>query len=142
MITGFPSPAQGYEHKQIDFNSILVRHPSATVVMRIENSRYRSMGIYDGDLVIIDRSKNITPNSLVVYEQDGRFVLGRVFNIKTHADDKRSEFRKDVQVRCSGESKRQVDDDRNDFDGDGKSEITDRRRAKGSASFSCALKHE
>ena len=54
---------------------------------------------------------------------------------KTLADDKRIEFRKDVQVRCSGESERQVDDDRNDFDGDGKSEITERRRAKCSASF-------
>ena len=35
MITGFPSPAQGYEGKQIDFNSYMIKHPSATVVMRI-----------------------------------------------------------------------------------------------------------
>ena len=64
MITGFPSPAQGYEGKQIDFNSYMIKHPSATVVM------------------VIDRAKKLNQNSLVVYESDGHFVLGRVYNIK------------------------------------------------------------
>ena len=66
MITGFPSPAQGYEGKQIDFNSYMIKHPSATVVMRIESSHYT----------------HINRNSLVVYESEGHFVLGRVYNIK------------------------------------------------------------
>ena len=74
MITGFPSPAQGYESKGIDLNQVLITHPSATVFMH--------MGIFDGDLLIIDRAKTINPNSLVVYESEGHFVLGRVFNIK------------------------------------------------------------
>ena len=34
------------------------------------------------DLIIIDRAKRITPNSLVVYESGGEFVIGRVCNIK------------------------------------------------------------
>ena len=82
MITGFPSPAQGYEQKQIDFNSYIIKHPSATVIMKIESSRYTRMGIYFGDLIVIDRAKKINQNSLVVYESEGRFVLGRVCNIK------------------------------------------------------------
>ena len=82
MITGFPSPAQGYEHSQIDFNSYMIKHPSATVVMRIESSHYTRMGIYSGDLIVIDRAKKLNRNSLVVYESEGRFVLGRVCNIK------------------------------------------------------------
>ena len=82
MQTGFPSPAQGYEQKTIDLNSYMIRHPSATVFMKIENSRYRSMGIYDGDLLVIDRAKKITKNSLVVYESEGHFVLGRVCSIR------------------------------------------------------------
>ena len=85
MITGFPSPAQGYDNKTIDLNAVLITHPSATVFMQIESSHYRNMGIYDGDLLIIDRAKKITPNSLVVYESDGHFALGRVFNIKQEA---------------------------------------------------------
>ena len=87
MITGFPSPAQGYESKGIDLNSILIRHPSATVFMQIESSSYMNMGIYNGDILIIDRAKKISPNSLVVYESEGHFVLGRVYKIKKSLED-------------------------------------------------------
>ena len=82
MITGFPSPAQGYEDKKVDLNSYFIKHPAATVFMRIDSSRYVSMGIYDGDLLVIDRARQIGQNSFVVYEEDGAFKIGRVFNIK------------------------------------------------------------
>ena len=85
MITGFPSPAQGYEQKGIDLNSILIRHPSATFFMQVASSHYTRMGIFDGDLLIVDRAKKIGSSSLVVYERDGRFVLGRVCNIRGEA---------------------------------------------------------
>lgn len=85
MITGFPSPAQGYEDKVIDLNKLLIQHPSATVFMQISTSRYSKIGIYDGDILIIDRSRSINQNSLVVYESDGHFALGYVFNIKTES---------------------------------------------------------
>lgn len=78
MITGFPSPAQGYEDKTIDLNSLIVKHPAATVFMQIDTSRYNRMGIYFGDLLAIDRSLPIHPDSLVVFDSDGEFKLGRV----------------------------------------------------------------
>ncbi|MBQ4497891.1 MAG: hypothetical protein II973_10350 [Spirochaetaceae bacterium] len=85
MTTGFPSPAQGYESSSIDLNAYMIKHPASTVFMQIESSRYTRMGIYNGDLLVIDRALKITRNSLVVYELDGRFVLGRVYNIKGEA---------------------------------------------------------
>ncbi|MBO7420459.1 MAG: hypothetical protein J6U06_05005 [Spirochaetaceae bacterium] len=85
MTTGFPSPAQGYESSSIDLNAYMIKHPASTVFMQIESSRYTRMGIYNGDLLVIDRALKITRNSLVVYELDGRFVLGRVYDIKGEA---------------------------------------------------------
>ncbi|MCQ2241637.1 S24 family peptidase [Treponema sp.] len=85
MVTGFPSPAQGYEDKLFDLNTYFIKHPAATVFMRIDSSAFVKMGIYNGDLLIIDRAKRLTQNSLVVYESDGAFTLGRVFNIKGEA---------------------------------------------------------
>lgn len=82
MISGFPSPAQGYESNSIDLNQLLIKHPSATVFMKIETSRYSNIGIYYGDLLIVDRAKKISQNSLVIYESEGHFVLGKVCNIK------------------------------------------------------------
>ena len=87
MVTGFPSPAQGYEQNTIDLNAYLIRHPSATVFMKIDNSHYRGMGIFNGDILIIDRAKKINQNSLVVYEAEGHFTLGRVCNIKRKPED-------------------------------------------------------
>lgn len=81
MITGFSSPAAGYEDRQIDLNNLLVKHPNATSFMQISSNHYTNMGIYEGDILIIDRALKIRKESLVVYEEEGRFVLGRVFNI-------------------------------------------------------------
>lgn len=85
MITGFPSPAQGYEDKRFDLNSLYIKHPAATVFMVVDTDKYRNMGIYNGDLLIIDRAKNINKNSLVIYECDGQFVIGRVYKINSEA---------------------------------------------------------
>lgn len=85
MITGFPSPAQGYEDNRFDLNSLYIKHPAATVFMTVDTDRYKNMCIFNGDLLIIDRAKRITPNSLVVYESDGEFVIGRVCSIKDEA---------------------------------------------------------
>lgn len=76
METGFPSPAQGYEEKTIDLNALLIRHPAATVFMKIDTDRYNRMGIYDGDLLIIDRALKVKPGDYVVYESEGVFRFG------------------------------------------------------------------
>lgn len=85
MITGFPSPAQGYEDKSFDLNRFYIKHPASTVFMTVTTNNYINFGIYNGDLLIIDRAKTIKQNSLVIYEKDGRFVIGRVYNIKNEA---------------------------------------------------------
>lgn len=82
MITGFPSPAQGYEDNRFDLNSFCIKHPAATFFMTIDTDRYNGMSIYRGDLIIIDRAKKLNAKSLVVYECDGEFVIGRLSGIK------------------------------------------------------------
>lgn len=81
MITNFVPADQSYEGRIIDLNKLLIKRPTSTVFMQIASAHYVSMGIYNGDILIIDRAKPITPNSLVVYEVEGHFTLGRVFNI-------------------------------------------------------------
>ena len=85
MITGYPCPAQGFHDKRIDLNSLYIKHPTATVFMTVDTDRFRNMCIFNGDLLIIDRAKRITPGSLVVYESQGEFEIGLVCNIKGEA---------------------------------------------------------
>ena len=85
MVTGFQSPAQGYEDRPLDLNQILVRHPNANYFMRIDTDKYKNMAIFKDDILIVDRSKLVHPSSLVVYAKDGGFCLGRVCNIMGEA---------------------------------------------------------
>lgn len=82
MITGFPSPAQGYEDKGFDLNKTYIKHPAATVFMTVDTTKYTRFGIYNGDLLIVDRSKKAAQNSLVVYTTDCDFNIGRVYTIQ------------------------------------------------------------
>lgn len=68
-----------------DLNSLYIKHPASTLFMTVDTNQFVKMGIYNGDLLIIDRARRIRQNSLVIYESDGRFVIGRVYNIKSEA---------------------------------------------------------
>ncbi|MCQ2575831.1 MAG: hypothetical protein MJ162_03735 [Treponema sp.] len=85
MITGFPSPAQGYEDKIIDLNTLVVKHPAATVFMQVDTKRYVRYGIYYGDLLVVDRSLTVKEDSFVVFEQDGEFHIGWIRNLMREA---------------------------------------------------------
>lgn len=84
MITGFPSPAQGYEDGTLDLNALLIKHPASTVMMRIDTQRYSNVGIYSGDLLIVDRSVESFDSAqfsgdecILVYEHEGEFKISR-----------------------------------------------------------------
>ena len=53
---GFPSPATDYIEDDIDLNSHLINNPPATFIIRVQGKSMVSEGIYDGDLLIVDKS--------------------------------------------------------------------------------------
>jgi len=85
MITGFPSPAQGYEDKTFDIGRFLIKHPAATRLINVETNRFNKLGIYNGDILVVDCSKRICKDSLVVYESEGEMLFGFVYSIRTEA---------------------------------------------------------
>jgi DNA polymerase V len=52
---GFPSPAEDF-HETLDLVAHIVRHPAATFFMRVAGDSMTGAGIFDGDLLVIDRS--------------------------------------------------------------------------------------
>lgn len=73
METGFPSPAQGYEQPNIDLAHYLIPRTASTFLMRIATSRYQSIGIFDGDILIIDRSLSPKDGNLSVASNEQGF---------------------------------------------------------------------
>jgi DNA polymerase V len=56
ISAGFPSPADDYLEDSLDLNDYIVRHPAATFYVRVSGNSMRGAGIYDGDLLIVDRA--------------------------------------------------------------------------------------
>ncbi len=75
---GFPSPAQDYVENGIDLNRELVKNPSSTFFGRARGSSMMGAGIYDGDLLIIDKSLEPREGAIAVCFIDGEFTLKRI----------------------------------------------------------------
>ena len=53
---GFPSPATDYIEEDIDLNIHLIKNTPATFIIRVQGRSMSNVGIYDGDLLIVDKS--------------------------------------------------------------------------------------
>ena len=53
---GFPSPATDYIEEDIDLNIHLIKNAPATFIIRVQGKSMSSIGIYDGDLLVVDKS--------------------------------------------------------------------------------------
>ena len=54
--TGFGAAADDYMERGIDLNEQLIRNKPATFFMRVTGNSMINAGIYDGDIVIVDKS--------------------------------------------------------------------------------------
>ena len=72
---GFPSPAQDYIDKSLDFNRELIEHPSATFYAKVVGDSMVGAGISEGDIVVIDRAVEPEQDDIVVVFIDGEFTI-------------------------------------------------------------------
>ncbi len=74
LHAGFPSPAADYEER-IDIVGELVRHPDTTFYARVDGDSMSGAGIFTGDIVVVDRSRQPQNGDYVVASIDGEFTL-------------------------------------------------------------------
>ena len=53
---GFPSPATDYIEEDVDLNIHLIKNVPATFIIRVQGKSMMNVGIYDGDLLVVDKS--------------------------------------------------------------------------------------
>ena len=65
--------------QRVDLMTQLIRHPQATYLLRVRGESMRDAGIFDNDVVMVDRA--ITPRSgqVVVAVVDGEFVCKTLY---------------------------------------------------------------
>lgn len=75
--TGFPNPATDTNIISIDLPSLLIKHPASTFLMRLAGNNWESQGLYDGDVIIIDKALAPRPQDTVVWWDGEEFCVSR-----------------------------------------------------------------
>ncbi|MEQ9171920.1 MAG: translesion error-prone DNA polymerase V autoproteolytic subunit [Rhodospirillales bacterium] len=77
VSAGFPSPAEDFADGVLDLNDLIER-PAATFIVRVSGWSMSGAGIFDGDLLIVDRSLKSRSGQIVVAVTAGEMVVKRL----------------------------------------------------------------
>ena len=78
ISAGFPSPASDFIDVNIDLNKHLIKHPSATFYANVKGDSMKDEGIFDGDLLVIDKSLEPIDGKIAVCFVDGEFTVKKI----------------------------------------------------------------
>lgn len=78
VSAGFPSPADDYIEHQLDLNDLLIKNPPATFFVKVAGDSMTGAGIYDGSILIVDRSIEATHGRIVIAAVNGELTVKRL----------------------------------------------------------------
>jgi DNA polymerase V len=76
--TGFGAAADDYMERGIDLNEQLIRNKPATFFMRVKGEAMIGAGIFDGDVIIVDRSIKAVSGKVVIATLNGEMLIRRL----------------------------------------------------------------
>ena len=79
VCAGFPSPAEDLGAQRIDLTQMLVVHPQATYFLRASGQSMVEAGIFDNDIMVVDRAIKPRHNHIVVAIVDGDFTVKHLY---------------------------------------------------------------
>lgn len=77
---GFPSPADDYVELRISLDEHLVEHRESTFFMRVAGDSMKGKGIFDGDLLVVDRALPAVHGCVVIAVVDGEFTVKQLLH--------------------------------------------------------------
>ena len=75
--TGFGAAADDYMERGVDLNEQLIRNKPATFFMRVSGDAMTGVGIFHGDVVIVDRSIKVSNGRVVIATLNGEMLIRR-----------------------------------------------------------------
>lgn len=82
VSAGFPSPAEDHIADKLDLNEHLIKHPSATFLVRATGDSMINAGIHENDILIVDRSVAATHGKVVIVAIDSELTIKRLHKKK------------------------------------------------------------
>ncbi|WP_353076875.1 translesion error-prone DNA polymerase V autoproteolytic subunit [Flavobacterium sp.] len=78
ISAGFPSPADDFIELTIDLNKHLIKHKDSTFFAKVKGHSMKDAGIFDGDLLVIDKSLSPQDGKIAICQIDGEFTVKRI----------------------------------------------------------------
>lgn len=75
---GFPAPGDDLVEAPLDLNDLLVENPTATFYVRVAGDSMEGARIFDGDVLVVDRSIQPAHGMIVVAAVYGELVIKRL----------------------------------------------------------------
>jgi len=79
VCAGFPSPAEDLGAQRIDLTQLLVKHSQATYFLRASGQSMIEAGIFDGDIMVVDRAIKPRHGHIVIAILDGDFTVKQFY---------------------------------------------------------------
>ncbi len=78
VSAGFPSPASDYCERKLDLNELCVKKPAATYFVRAQGDSMIDVGIFPGDVLVVDRSLNAQHGDIVIASFAGELTVKKL----------------------------------------------------------------
>ena len=75
--TGFGAAADDYAERGIDLNEQLIKNKPATFFFRMKGDAMQEAGIFENDILIVDRSLKIANGKIIVAVLNGELLVRR-----------------------------------------------------------------
>jgi DNA polymerase V len=75
--TGFGAAADDYAERGIDLNEQLIKNKPATYFFRMKGDAMQEAGIFNGDVLIVDRSLKLVTGKIIVAVLNGELIVRR-----------------------------------------------------------------
>ena len=72
------SPAENYIEEQLDLNKYLIKNKESSFFVRVSGDSMIDVGIFDNDILIVDRSLTPTRQSIILASLDGELVIKKL----------------------------------------------------------------
>ena len=79
VVHSVPAGVSENSHEQVSLDSYLVSNPASTVLFRVRGESMTGAGIYDGDLLVVDRSIEPVHGQVVVAAINNDMTVKRLY---------------------------------------------------------------
>lgn len=81
VYAGFPNPATDTTQERLSLDKLLISHPVSTFFLRVQGNGGEDRGIFNGDIVVVDRALSPRRTDLVIWWPGDSFIITKLATV-------------------------------------------------------------